>query len=179
MFWTKIVTNEGSNCWHTSCDTALKIASQRLKLISQYCLDLGKDMFPICAGDTTSRRAQLPSCLSFSSAPPSFAGKKHPMSVLANLLVNPHNTKMGRRSKRRLNIRSQAVEPSSVESETTMWNKVTEILVGLQSYVWKGSGGGHKGWRGREWLAIHFKDEDLVENHPSLALVDLWHVYTH
>ena len=60
--------------------------------------------------------------------------KKHPMSVLAGLLVNPHNTKMGRRSKRRLNIRSQAVEPSSVESETTMWNKVTEILVGLKRF---------------------------------------------
>ena len=41
---------------------------------------------------------------------------------------------MGRRSKRRLNIRSQAVEPSSVESETTMWNKVTEILVGLKRF---------------------------------------------
>ena len=81
------------------------------------------------------------------------------MSVLASPLVNPHNTKMGRRSKRGLNIRSQAVEPSSVESETTIWNKVTEILVGLKRFG-----------RWTQGLATHFKDEHLVENHLSLAL---------
>ena len=58
-----------------------------------------------------------------------------------------------------MNIRSQAVEPSSVESETTMWNKVTEILVGLKRFG-----------RRTQGLAIHFKDEHLVENHLSLAL---------